>query len=196
MLKRISRVSAPLLRGEITRILNNRAYIVVRNPPHSLSRLSPSFRRFYSSQKSTSKACPSCGSLLGVRDISCNDCGALSPLPENVNYLSLFGLPSTPPFEFDLDVRKLKKDYLKMMSNVHPDSVIGKSEVQINNFYLFLMIGTNAHRRECLIDGNACLFNSAKTPLSSNISITPSRTPSSCYRILKTLRPRIINESS
>ena len=70
-----------------------------------------------------------CGSPLDIREISCGSCRSLRPLPENVNYLSLFGFPSTPPFEFDLDLGKLRKEYLKMMSKVHPDSITDKSEV-------------------------------------------------------------------
>jgi hypothetical protein len=66
-----------------------------------------------------------------MRAISCGNCSGLSPLPENINYLSLFGLPSTAPFEFDIDLRKLKNEYLKMMAKVHPDSVIDKSGVRV-----------------------------------------------------------------
>ena len=86
-----------------------------------------SFRRFHSQQAAeTAKACPSCGAPLNLTEISCKTCNALSPLPENVNYLSLFGFPAT---SYDIDLRKLKSEYLKLMSKVHPDSVIHKSEV-------------------------------------------------------------------
>jgi len=85
-------------------------------------------RRFYSqtATKSVAKACPSCGSPLDLKEISCKSCKALSPLPENVNYLSLFGFPTT---SYDIDLRKLKSEYLNLMSKVHPDSVSQKSEV-------------------------------------------------------------------
>ena len=99
----------------------------------------PPFRRCCSQRSSErTKACPSCGSPLDMIEISCKTCNALSPLPENVNYLSLFGFPST---QYDIDLRKLRTEYLKLMSKVHPDSVIDKSEVrtshintQITNF--------------------------------------------------------------
>ena len=75
------------------------------------------------------KDCQSCGSPLAVREIRCTNCHALSPLPDTINYLALFGFPSKEPLEFDLDLGRLKREYLDMMSKVHPDSVIGKSEV-------------------------------------------------------------------
>ena len=75
------------------------------------------------------KKCPECGSLLETYAISCDKCGALNPLPENINYLSLFGFRDTQPFNFDLDVGALKKEYLKLMSKVHPDSVSGQAKV-------------------------------------------------------------------
>lgn len=131
-MKRIARVGTPLLRGRTRRIQISRAPHLPQRPPRVPITASPSFRRFYSSlQSAAAKACPSCGSPLDLREISCGNCRALSPLPENINYLSLFGFPSTAPFEFDLDLRKLKNEYLKMMSKVHPDSVIDKSEVLI-----------------------------------------------------------------
>src|SRR5271155_4866424 len=88
-------------------------------------------RRFYSqTPEKTAKACPSCGSPLDIKEISCKNCKALSPLPENVNYLSLFGFPTTA---YDIDLRKLKSEYLKLMSKVHPDSVSQKSDVPPQN---------------------------------------------------------------
>jgi hypothetical protein len=75
------------------------------------------------------KACPSCGTPLEMREIFCGSCGSLSPLPENINYLALFGLNSEQPFEFDIDVAKLKREYVKLMSKIHPDSVINKPDV-------------------------------------------------------------------
>ena len=77
----------------------------------------------------SAKACPSCGAPLDLTDISCAKCGALSPLPENINYLSLFGISAEQPFKFDIDVGKLKSEYVKLMTKVHPDSVINESDV-------------------------------------------------------------------
>jgi hypothetical protein len=88
----------------------------------------PPFKRFYFSQPSASKQCPACGAPLDITEISCKTCSTLSPLPEDINYLPLFGFSAKQPFDFDLDLGKLKREYLKMMSKVHPDSVIDKSE--------------------------------------------------------------------
>ena len=95
-------------------------------------------RRHYSAQQSpksasaTTKACPSCGKILPLPTISCTNCNSLTPLPENINYLDLFNLPSTLPFDFDLNLATLRKEYLTIMSKVHPDSMSGKPDV----FYL------------------------------------------------------------
>jgi hypothetical protein len=127
---RIANVAVPLLRHGMSRVQIYNIHNLVRQCPRIVATPSPSFRRFYSSQHSTSsKSCSSCGSPLDIREITCGRCHSLSPLPENVNYLSLFGFRSTPPFEFDLDLGRLRREYLKMMSKVHPDSVINKSEV-------------------------------------------------------------------
>jgi len=87
------------------------------------------FRCLSTQTKWSIKKCPECGSLLQTYAISCDKCGALNSLPENINYLSLFGFRDTQPFNFDLDVGALKKEYLKLMSKVHPDSVSGQSKV-------------------------------------------------------------------
>ena len=81
------------------------------------------------SSSTSAKACPSCGAPLHLTEISCAKCGALSPLPENINYLSLFGISAEQPFKFDIDVGKLKREYVKLMTKVHPDSVINESDV-------------------------------------------------------------------
>ena len=104
---------------------------IFHRPFHQPGLQLPNLRsRFYSSSQ-TSKACPSCGSPLDLREISCGKCGSLSAVPENINYLSLFGFSQKEPFEFDLDVGKLRREYLRLMSKVHPDSVIDKSEVSV-----------------------------------------------------------------
>ena len=129
-MKRIVNVAVPLLRHGTSRVQTYNVHHLVRQCKGIVAIPSPSFRRFYSSQHSTSnKSCPSCGSSLDIREISCGRCHSLSPLPENVNYLSLFGFSSTHPLEFNLDLGRLRREYLKLMSKVHPDSVINKSEV-------------------------------------------------------------------
>jgi hypothetical protein len=130
-MQRISRVATPLLQHKPRWIQISRGPHLVSPTLHAPYYVIPSSHRFYSFQNSfPAKSCPSCGSPLNMREISCGNCRDLTPLPENINYLSLFGFPSKPPFEFDLDLRKLKNEYLRMMSKVHPDSVIDKSEVR------------------------------------------------------------------
>ena len=141
LMKRVGRLAAPLLRSGNPWI---RSSVITHQ---SLCYTSPTvftgaraFSRPYSSEQfPLAKACPSCGATLNIREISCGKCRTLSPLPEDVNYLSLFGLPSTKPFEFNIDLGKLRREYLKLMSKVHPDSVIGKSEVRSQLFYPLLI---------------------------------------------------------
>ena len=128
-MRRIIRLAIPLLRQPNVAVPGWRTYTVLQRPLQLVSRSPNGFRRWYSAEIATSKACPSCGSALEMREISCGKCGSLSPLPENVNYLSLFNFPSQEPFEFDIDRGKLRKEFLKMMTQVHPDSVINKADV-------------------------------------------------------------------
>ena len=131
-MKRISRITFPLLQTSSSRIHLFRPLQPPSLRQHVLPILSPSFRRYSSAQQTfVAKACSECDSPLNIREISCKNCRSLTPLPENVHYLSLFGFSSLPPFEFDIDLRKLKSEYLKMMSKVHPDSVIDKSDVPL-----------------------------------------------------------------
>ena len=125
------RVGLPLLRSQPTQAWPQRFYHVLRRPSNPPLLHLPCTRRFYSNEQNPkrAKACPSCGSPLEMREISCGNCGFLSPLPENINYLALFGLNSEQPFEFDIDLTKLKREYVKLMSKIHPDSVINKPDV-------------------------------------------------------------------
>ena len=133
-MKRAIHILRPLLPRSRSSLPHPRA---LYTPPRRLpfpATLHRSFRPYSTqpnppSSSTSAKACPSCGSPLDLREISCNKCGALSPLPENINYLSLFGISAEQPFKFDIDVGKLKREYLKLMSKVHPDSVINESDV-------------------------------------------------------------------
>jgi hypothetical protein len=86
-----------------------------------------------------------------MREISCAECGALSPLPENINYLSLFKISAEQPFQFDIDVGLLKREYLKLMSKVHPDSVINSSDVSLP-----ISSYSPSHIPSCLYFPNTC----------------------------------------
>jgi hypothetical protein len=129
MMRRINRIIIPILRQRPGTIVSRRAYTALTPPTRPSPRLPTVFRRGYSTPGATSKACPSCGSPLEMRDIICGNCNSLAPLPEDINYLSLFNLPSTEPFQFDIDLGKLRREFLKIMTKVHPDSVINKSDV-------------------------------------------------------------------
>ena len=140
-MRRVTRIVRPLLRPNATRVLARNTLHTFWRPLPPPCRVVPwSFRRYYSSNTpaasssstetaSAAKACPGCGSPLDLREISCSECGALAPLPEDINYLTLFNIPADQPFRFDIDVGALKREYLKLMSKVHPDSVINSSDV-------------------------------------------------------------------
>jgi hypothetical protein len=137
-MKRAIRTFSPLLPRSTTQITRLHHQRTMKSPPCRLPAFSTTFPGSFGpystqhnpqSSSTSAKACPSCGSPLALREISCVKCGALSPLPENINYLSLFGISAEQPFKFDIDVGKLKKEYLKLMSKVHPDSVINESDV-------------------------------------------------------------------
>jgi len=140
-MRRVTRIVRPLLRPNATRVLASNTLHTLWRPLPPPSRVVPwSFRQHYSSDTSAApssstetasaaKACPGCGSPLDLQEISCGKCGALAPLPENINYLTLFNIPADQPFRFDIDVGALKREYLKLMSKVHPDSVINSSDV-------------------------------------------------------------------
>ena len=128
-MKRLARVLPPLLaRPTPCSPFPSPCHLVVPREIRPAPCFVP-FRHIATRTERSLKKCPGCGSLLETRTISCDKCGSLIPLPENVNYLSLFGFRDTPPFNFDLDVTALKKEYLKLMSKVHPDSVSGQSKV-------------------------------------------------------------------
>jgi hypothetical protein len=123
-------VGLPLLQSRPRQTWNQRYCHVVRRLANPPSRHSLFTQQFYSNENQKPiKACPSCGTPLEMREISCGNCGSLSPLPENINYLALFGLNSEQPFEFDINASKLKREYVKLMSKIHPDSVINKPDV-------------------------------------------------------------------
>jgi hypothetical protein len=175
---RTSRTALFFLRQGTPRLQISRGHIPLRLSSRTVPRGAPPFFLHYSIQHSSvSKRCPACGSILDLRTISCGSCGTLSPLPENFNYLSLFGLPSGQPFTFNIDVGKLKGEYLKMMSKVHPDSVIDKSEVS-TIFPQSKNTGTKAYCRKCIRDDNSRLLDPSETSLTSCLSITSPR--SSC----------------
>jgi hypothetical protein len=141
-MRRAARIARPLLRPGASRCLSPKTLHTLRKPIPAPHNIAPwSLRRYSTQQPSSSsaagaatasaKACPTCGSPLDIREISCAECGALSPLPENINYLSLFKISAEQPFQFDIDVGLLKREYLKLMSKVHPDSVINSSDVSL-----------------------------------------------------------------
>jgi molecular chaperone HscB len=56
--------------------------------------------------------------------ICCTSCGALNPQPlEGVNYFEMLNMPT----EFDLDLKTLHREYLRLTRSIHPDAVGGDS---------------------------------------------------------------------
>ena len=130
-LRTVARVAPSLLRRELSHF-HPRTY-----RPLSLYTLStyrptaPFLQRLYSTKPETasSKTCLVCGSSQNLLQIACGKCGSLLPLPEDINYLSLFGLPDKLPFSLEINPAALRERYLKLMSQVHPDVVGDKAEV-------------------------------------------------------------------
>jgi len=127
----VARVAPSLLRRELCHF-RPRAYIPLQS--YTVSAYGPTprpLRRLYSTKTDTasSKTCLTCGSSQNLLQIACGKCGSLLPLPEDINYLTLFGLPDKPPFSLDISLARLKEQYLKLMSQVHPDVVGGKADV-------------------------------------------------------------------
>ena len=135
-MKRYARMALPLLRPQARPIWDQKSYHTIRQPGTAVLRPRLPTRRYYSGEQkqAPAKACPSCGSPLEMKEITCGKCGSLSPLPEDVNYLALFGLKSEQPFEFDIDLGQLRREYIKLMSKIHPDSVINKPDVTTISF--------------------------------------------------------------
>jgi hypothetical protein len=106
----------------------------VLKPRAPSARSSAVFRRQYSTPNNekptpTTKACPNCGTAVPFQSVSCTNCNSLTPLPGDINYLTLFSIPSTLPFNFDINLATLRKEYLRIMSKVHPDSMSGQPDV-------------------------------------------------------------------
>ena len=129
--RNLPRALKPLLHGARTPIFSKPLPLVLK-PRFPPSRAAV-FCRFYSPEteksKPTTKACPTCGTAIPLQSISCSNCNSLTPLPNDINYLTLFNISSTLPFNFDIDLAALRREYLRIMSKVHPDSMTGQPEV-------------------------------------------------------------------
>lgn len=79
------------------------------------------------------KACVGCGHAQPLESLSCPEpsCGALQPLPSDIDYYLLMGLrlEDTPRGGWEVDTRALKTNWRKSMGLSHPDRMAGKSEV-------------------------------------------------------------------
>lgn len=195
-MKRLARIASPILQPRRGYVGPARASAFLGLGQTFPPLLPPPRLRLYSQHSTSSKICPSCGSGLDLAEISCTKCSSLCPLPEDINYLSLFGFHSQPPFEFDLDASKLRREYLRMMSKVHPDSVIDKSEVSRPSILCADNLGSNPDSRKCLINNYTCLFNSSKTTFSSHISTTSFGPSCSGHGVLEAFRPGTLNDSA
>lgn len=226
-MRRATRTVLPLLRPSTSLLLPSRPLHTLRKPLPPRRPVSSPFRRYStpdtspsSSTPTSTKACPACGSPLDLREISCAECGALSPLPENINYLTLFNISAEKPFKFDIDVGQLRREYLKLMSKVHPDSVISGSDVSLlclfpicpHRFYFFLILrttsfppcvffppllmssGTKENSRKCFLNDNPRLLHPPEPPVPRSLPPTPLSASCSRHRKHQARGSRVIND--
>ncbi|KAH7636618.1 hypothetical protein HUG17_10588 [Dermatophagoides farinae] len=70
--------------------------------------------------------------------IKCPHCSALQPISKNVDYFQLFNLNSMviankqqqPYWNYDIDLEKLRRNYLRLQQNMHPDMNINRSNIE------------------------------------------------------------------
>lgn len=86
---------------------------------------------------STKRSCWNCGkSLQKSHVLFCHqDCGAIQPVDPLSSYLEillpgLLLLPDQKPTQFDLDMAELRRRYLSLQKQVHPDQFSTKSAVR------------------------------------------------------------------
>lgn len=75
-----------------------------------------------SAHNNQAKRCRFCGAPNALSAHICQSCASPAPIPESVSYYSYFpGLVAPPKGPFDLDVRAMRREFLKMQQKVHPD---------------------------------------------------------------------------
>lgn len=76
------------------------------------------------------KACASCGAPNDAAALQCTQCHTLQPVPGEVNYYDLLGVPrsSVPNHGWSVDPRTLKAEWRQKMAVTHPDRLVARSE--------------------------------------------------------------------
>lgn len=100
---------------------------------NKLARDAPTFSVIYSRLQHTSsknassemeqvKQCPFCSATNSYAAASCASCASPALIPEQVSYFDLFpGIQAPPEGTFAIDVRNLRREFLKLQQQVHPD---------------------------------------------------------------------------
>lgn len=61
--------------------------------------------------------CWSCSASLGTSELFCGACGRIQPLPSEIDYFNVFGLPR----KLKLDGASLERDFYRLSRRLHPD---------------------------------------------------------------------------
>lgn len=77
-----------------------------------------------------SKACAACGATNDAAALQCGACHALQPVPSEVDYFSILGVPrsSVPGNGWKVDPKELKAQWRKQMAVTHPDRLVARPD--------------------------------------------------------------------
>ncbi|OTF69865.1 hypothetical protein BLA29_008325, partial [Euroglyphus maynei] len=62
--------------------------------------------------------------------INCPHCQAVQPVDDNVDYFQLFNIEQQQQQNYDIDLDYLRKNYLSLQQNIHPDMNINRSNIE------------------------------------------------------------------
>lgn len=93
---------------------------------------STSTNRSSSASEEAQKACIKCSKPAPVNALSCDACGALQPLPSELDAYALLGLDvdRIGRHGWDVDLGELKTQWRRRVALSHPDRMGGKDEVR------------------------------------------------------------------
>ncbi|ORY76653.1 Co-chaperone HscB, C-terminal oligomerization domain-containing protein [Protomyces lactucae-debilis] len=105
--------------------------------------------------QSALKRCVACGSPQPLARLTCSSCATPCPMPASVSFYDYFpGLgPAPPKGSFELDVRALRRAFLKLQQTVHPD-----------------LHGSGEGKHRQLAESTSSLLNKAYTTLQKPLS--------------------------
>lgn len=90
--------------------------------------------QFSTSTKITT--CPQCSALLPTPLPVCPNCSYISTIPQEMTYHEMLGA-SYEPNPFVVKTLQLKTKFRDLQSVVHPDRWVGKSEVRVQNIFVW-----------------------------------------------------------